>query len=385
MADEKKGQLEAGAEATAKEPTGLKGVWEGDFFQKGMEKLDEAEVAGAKKSDEECPECVKERKAREEAEAKAKGGQASPEKKDERKPLRVVKADGKMVPLYTEEEIDRYLSMGINYTNKSQALAEEKREIEKLPLDLQAQLKRFDELAGRLENGLAAGTRNAAAAKVEEPPEKEVPLEEEFGYDPEIVDPAVPKLAATVRAANKKLAMLEESNKLFFLDKVVQTIQGTLTQAVKEFPIENIKDEAGNSVTWKQFVGTFKSLIEDPANNQRSIPEMAMEAVKVIHLSQKTLRERTAEEAKSEALSDDIPLEEVKAKHPKLFERISDQAVAEHAAKAGELPPTPKSRGTEANAQKAERKHVEGRKFSETMDDAFSDPEVLAGIGIHQQ
>lgn len=195
-----------------------------------------------------------------------------------------------------------------------------------------------------------------------------------------MVDPHVPKLAATLRSTNKKLALLEETNKLFFLDKVVNTIQGTITQAVKAFPIEDVKDETGKSVTWDQFVGTFKNLLENPANNQRSIPEMATEAVKMIHLSQRTLRERTAEEAKSEAVSDDIPLDELKAKHPKLFERISDQAVAEHAAKAGELPPTPKSRGTEATAKTVERHTAEGRKLRDRLDDAFSDPEVLAGL-----
>jgi hypothetical protein len=371
VSEEKTGQPTGAASATPAEPTGLKGVWEGDFFQKGMEKLDEVEVQGAKKSDDDCPGCDKEKRARE---AEAKG---TAEKKP---PYAIIKVDGRDYAVESEAEMRELASKGMNYTRKTQALADEKRSVEKLPVDLQASIKRFDELAARLESGLATGTRAAASAKIEEPPAKDVSLEEEFGYEPDIVDPHVPKMAAMLRTTNKKLALLEESNKLFFLDKVVNTINGTISQAVKTFPIENIKDENGKSVTWDQFVGTFKNMLEDPANNKKSIPEMATEAVRMVHLSQKTLRERTAEEAKSDAVSDDIPLDELRAKHPKLFERISDQAVAEHAAKAGELPPSPKSRGTEATAQKVERHPAEGRKLRDRLDDAFNDPEVIAGF-----
>lgn len=374
MTEEKTGQPSGVVETTSKEPTGLKGVWGGDYFQKGMEKLDEVDLQGAKKSDDDCPGCDKERRAKEEAAAKVKVPEGH------KPPYKIIKVNGRDYAVESEEEYNALASKGADYTRKTQALADEKRQVEKIPADMQAAIKRFDDLAARLEGGLAAGTRTAASAKVEEPPAKEVSLEEEYGYDPDMVDPHVPKLAAKLRASDKKLAMLEESNKLFFLDKVVQTINGTIAQATKDFPIENIKDENGKSVTWDQFVGTFKNLMEDPANNKRSIPEMATEAVRMIHVSQKTLRERTAEEAKSDAVSDDIPLDELKAKHPKLFERISDQAVAEHAAKAGELPPTPKSRGTEATAKTSEKAHVEGRKLRDRLDDAFNDPEVLAGL-----
>ncbi len=380
MADEVKGTPGGAAEAS-KEPAGLKGVWEGEFFTKGLEKFDEATVSAAKKTDEDCPGCEKDRRAKEEAAAKA-GQEGKKTGEAKKPPYKIIKVQGRDYAVESEEEYDRLASQGADYTKKTQSLADEKRALEGgLPEQLKSQIARFNELADRLEKGVAVGTRSAASATAEEAPAKDVPLEEEYGYDPEMVDPHVPKLAASLRTANKKLAMLEESNKLFFLDKVVQTIQGTLTQAVKQFPIENIKDEGGKSITWDQFVGTFKAMLEDPANNSRSIPEMATEAVRSIHLSQKALREGAASEAKSELPREDMPLEEAKAKFPALFARISDQAVAEHSAKAGELPPTPKSRGTEATAGQAEKKKfVEGRKFRDTMDDAFNDPEVLAGI-----
>jgi hypothetical protein len=377
LAEEKAGQPKDATETASGEPKGLRGVWDGDYFQKGMEKLDEDDLGSAKKSDEDCPECVKERLAKEAAEAKAKGAQ------EKKPPYKIIKVQGRDYAVESEEEYNKLASMGVDYTKKTQALAEKRRAIDEDLPGMQGAIERFNALAERLEKGVAVGARAEASAKAA--PAADVPLEEEFGYDPEMVDPHVPKLAAALRASNKKLDMLEQSNKLFFLDKIVNTIQGTITQAVKEYPLEDIKDEAGKSITWPQFVGTLKNLIEDPANNNRSIPEMTVEAVKAIHLSQRTLRERSAEEAKSDAVSDDIPLDELKAKHPKLFERISDQAIAEHAAKAGELPPTPKSRGTEATAKTVEKRYVEGRKFRETMDDAFKDPEVLAGFGIHQQ
>lgn len=377
MTDENTGQSQGAATAEPEKPQGLKGVWDGDYFQRGMEKLDTAEVAEAKKSDEDCPGCEKERLAKE---AAAKAVAAPPKKA----PYKIIKVQGRDYAIESEEELLKLASQGVDYTKKTQAVADTKRSLEKDLPDMQSAIQRFNALADKLEQGVAAGTRAEVAAKAE--PVAEVPLEEEYGYDPEMVDPHVPKLAASLRASNKKLAMLEESNKLFFLDKIVNTIQGTITQAVKEYPLEDIKDEAGKSITWPQFVGTLKNLIEDPANAKRSIPEMTVEAVKAIHLSQKTLRERTADEAKSDAPSEDMPLEEIRAKYPKLYERISDQAVAAHAEKAGELPPNPKSRGAEVTARTVEKKtHVEGRKFRETLDDAFSDPEVLAGLGIHQQ
>jgi len=364
-------QSKVGGEATKPEINSLNDVWEGDFFQHGLETLDTVEKKPPVQSKDDCPECEKEKAAALAAQKAAKPA----EKVDDRKPYKVLKVQGKDVPVYSEEELMALAMKGMDYTVKTQGVAEEKRQVQAEKSEFAKTIdQKFAELMERLNKGAPDAKKEAPKAEIV-PEEKSV--EEEFGIDPELADPWAMKLAGEVKSMRKNNANLEKTVQFFLLDKIVGTLQESITNATKDFPISDIVDpETGKNLTQAHFVSLLKTKLESPENKNKPLPEIAKEAVKELHMSQKMTSDATTEKVKGDAVSEDMNIEEFKAKYPKLFGKLSDQTVAEYLAAKDKVPPTLKSKGAEIDA-KSKPGAVDSDNVGDYIDAAFQDEDIL--------
>lgn len=362
MSEPEKDQPQPTGESEVK---GLDSVWGSDFFQHGLETFDKA--VEPKQSDEECPQCVKDRQAKEAAEA----AKVKP-------PYKVLKVQGKEIPVGSEEELIALAQKGVDYTQKTQTVAEDRKKVEGERTEFSQTMDKFNELMERLNKGNVAQAKESIRAPEPPPPEKTI--EEEYGIDPELADPWAIKMATDMRAVKGKNDQLEQTVQLFLMDKIVGVMRESIGNAVKEFPINDIVDPStGKSLTQAQFVGILKAKLESPDNKGTPLPQIALDAVRELHMSQKMMTDANTEKVKGEVISEDISPEEFKAKHPKLFAKLSDQNVADYLATRGQVPPTLKSKGAEIDT-KAKSREREGGSVREMIDAAFEDEDILASF-----
>lgn len=343
-------------------------VWGSDFFQHGLETFDKATEKAAKQSDAPCqaPDCVKER----EAAAVAEAAKAKP-------PYKVLKVQGKDIPVGSEEELIALAQKGVDYTQKTQTVAEDRKKVEGERTEFSQTMDKFNELMERLNKGNVSQAKESI--KAAEPPPVEKTIEEEYGIDPELADPWAMKMATDLRAMRTKNDQLEQTTQLFLMDKIVGVMRDSIGNAVKEFPINDIVDPStGKSLTQGQFIGILKAKLESPENKGTPLPQIALEAVKELHMSQKMMTDANTEKVKGEVISEDISPEEFKAKHPKLFAKLSDQNVADYLATKGQVPPTLKSKGAEIDTKPKSRVGV--GTISDMVDAAFEDEDILASF-----
>lgn len=367
------------AQETGK-PDGLESVWKGDFWEKGLEKFDEkpAEKAEAK-PEEDCPTCPKAKKA---AEDKA----AAPAT-EEKKPFRVLKVKGKDVPVSSEEEFIALAQKGLDYTQKTTAVADERRKIEAERGQMGALVEKMDAILARI--GEAKGEAKPPAERAAAPEPEKSPFEE-FGLDPELADDWQKSMvlnAAKMRKENLSLkeqfAQIQPMMQMLMVEKLFTGVQNRIKDTIKDFPIEDIKDENGRSLTEAQ----FNSLIvqKAQADPKRPLDELAAETVMEIHEAQTRTRESATAALEKDRVTDEADIEVVKAKYPNLFKKIADKGVAEYLSTKEDLPPTLKGKGKEASAGQNGKRQVKETASGNAIDDAleagFNDPKFLENLG----
>jgi hypothetical protein len=341
-------------------PEGLAKVWASETWEKGLEPVEEA-APKAEEKEEECPSCEKDRRAKEAAEkAKAEG----------KKPYKVLKVQGKEIPVESEEELLALAQKGLDYTKKTQGVADERKEM----LGMKSQ---FQAMSEKIES-LVQNFGKPAPSAVPDVPKNatEKTIFDEYGLDQELVDEPQKRMATDLltlkrerSALQEKIDKTQEMTKMLLTKELLGMVQTTVKDTLKDFPVDDIQDEHGRSLTQAQFTSLLTQKAQ--AAQDKPLDELAKETIMELHEAQ--IRAK-ASATQGEAIAEDADIGEFKGKHSKLYERIAAQAVADHEATRKDVPPTLRGRGAEVSprtAQKAEEKDDGKWTLDGALDSAF--------------
>lgn len=336
-----------------------------------------------------------------EAKAKAKPKEKAPEeaaageKKEPGdstvKPFRVLKVGGKDVPVATEEELNALAMKGLDYTKKTQALADDRRgaeaELKAKAEGLEGQAARMNELLDRLvaagivpEKVAAAKKASAEAAGDVAATEDKVGEEDEAIFKEFQMDPAnaYPHEKSIVRT----LAELRREVQEIRLERAKVILDQAIAEERENFPFENVVDDQGVDLTKKQFgaLMTQKRMaagIEKPTVDQMA--KWAKESVRELHDLQR--------KPSGGEISDDMDPEEFAKKHPKLANALKTGAAAaaveEADAARAKLPPSIKVAPKPSDLTRRTKADPGKRKsLDEFLEEGFNDPETIKALNI---
>lgn len=352
-----------------------------DQFDAGWKKYEEERDLAIKTEGKETPKPESQK-----PEAKAPADQ----KPDDRKPIRILKVQGKEIPVYTEKELDDYAQMGIDYTKKRQADTEDRRKweetFEKKSTELNTMGKKFNDIWDSLEKknfkpevetkGLHELTSDAPIEKVYEA----------YELDPEFARPHEKKLIGDVHAMRGMLTKMDEavreSSKAlhFFQVKEVVTQMGRIIEDEKKnSPFEDVFDDAGKSLTLQQFSQslTSKAKAAVAAGQQLDLNALTRETVREISLQQSKAKD-------SVAISEDMSEEEFIKKYPKLAAKLGrtagQQALDKHTEERSKVPPSLDKRSREVDLKKKPVSHDKVMSLADQLEAGFNDPEILQNL-----
>lgn len=353
-------ETKPGQSQEVEKPEGLAKVWASENWEKGLEPVEE-EAKAPEATEEECPSCEKEKRAKDAAAKAAAEG---------KKPYKVLKVQGKEVPVESEEELIKLAQMGVDYTKKTQSVAEERKE----NLGLKSE---FQKLSEQVSSFIQNFNKPAASAvKEEAKPVTEKTVFEEYNLDPELADESQKLMVTDLRSLKKeraelrgKIDKLEEMSKMILTKELLGMVQNTVKETIKDFPVDDIQDEHGRSLTQAQFTSLLTQKAQ--ANQDKPLDELARETIMELHEAQIRAKESATQ---GESIAEDADIEEFKAKHPKLFDRIAEKGVADHLATRKDVPPTLRGRGAEVSPKtvsKAEEKEDGKWTLDGALDKAF--------------
>ncbi len=337
----------------------------------------EAKPAEAKKEDPPCPGCDKAKA--EEAKAKADA---------ERKPYKILKVQGKEVPVYSEQELIDKAQMGIDYTQKRQADADEKRKWEGEYEGKHRELTELAEKYEKLLGTIAPGDRIPGTEKQFRPPEAQTKesIYQEYGIDPAYADGFQKKMIddqiamrEKVAAYDTKLQQYEALTNAIVLKETASSLGKIIKEEREKFPIDEILSEDGSeNLTFKNFASllTAKDAQAKAQGKKIDLGELARETVRDIHYMQSK-----SKTAASPDISNSLTVEQLAEKYPDLYKRVADKiqgkAVAEYVENKENVPPSLESRKHEVDLSKINSdKKLDT--LSDHIDAGFDTPEMRA-------
>lgn len=308
------------------------------------------------------------------------------------KPFKVLKVGGKDVPVATEDDYNALAMKGLDYTKKTQALADDRRgaetEIKSKTEALEAQATRMETLLDRLvaagyvpEKVAAQKKASAAAAGTEAETsdtvsDDELAVYKEFQIDPANAYPHEKNMA-------KRLAELSKDVQQFKTERMETILQKAIDEERENFPFDDIKDDQGTDLTRKQFRTILRQKRDDSGIEKPTIEQAttwAREAVRELH----DLQRKSA----PSGISDDMDPAEFAKKFPKLASSLKGSppaaaAKAEDAQAADKVPPTIKPTARPSDLTRRMPVDKGARKsYDDYLDEGFKDPETLKALGI---
>lgn len=327
-----------------------------------------AKAGPAEAKEEPCPECDKK---------KAEG--------ETRKPYKILKVQGRNVPVYSEQELIDKAQMGVDYTQKRQADADEKRKWEG---EYEGKHRELSDLAEKYEKLLTTikpGERIPGTEQTFRPVESvsKNTIYAEYGIDPEYADGFQKKMIDDTVAMREKIAAYEtklQQVEAFTNAMVLKETATNLGKVIKEerdkFPIDEIMSEDGKeNLTQKQFASMILAKNEQAkAQGKKSdLAEMSREVVREIHFMQSKSKTVAAPD-----ISNELTPDQFAAKYPDLYkkvaEKVTGKAVAEYVETKENLPPSLESRKSEVDLSKVNVKKPETTE--EWIEAGFNDPKV---------
>ena len=331
--------------------------------------------------------------------AKAKAdGQPAGEKKDEpggpaQKPYKILKVQGKEIPVKDEAEYDALAQKGLDYTKKTQTLAEDRRgaeaeakkEADRLADAAEAMNEKIERL---IASGVLPRTFTKDKPKDDKPagePKAEGEISAElaevyarFQLDPANAYPHEKKLVEAQFALERRLMAIEDRDKQATQQRANALVEETIAEERKAYPFDDIRDDQGNDVTrerLKAIIATKMTIsgVERPTADQ--MVGWIKESVHDIHVSQKGNG--------APPVSDDADPEEFAKTHPGLVKKLQEAAVAKALAERTKHPPTltPGKREFDPAKKQGPKAGAEGSKsFEEYLDRGFKDPDVLKAL-----
>lgn len=342
-----------------------------ELFAKGWEEAEKEEAQEPappkKEAEPECPECPDKKKAA-----------LAP---DTRKPYRVLKVDGKDVPVYSEDELAEWAQKGHDYTKKTQKLSDERREfdtdrkkLEKLSEDVIELLKRGEKPTGELQKDQKKEGMEPEGARI---PTKEE-LYARFKVDEFTDEPTKNLIDAHVELMTEfrdHRIRSEESNKIaqaLLVKEAVMKIGEFIAEARQEFPFEDVIDqETGKNLTAHEFMDKILPRFE--AEKGRPIKEIVRDVTREYHLGQRGSKGKESADVK-----DDMSPEDFRKKFPGLAARLSETAkktaVADHEDEMSKLPPSIETKRGESLKDEAGKNKAAFESLDESIDEFFKNP-----------
>ena len=307
------------------------------------------------------------------------------------KPYKTIKHQGKMVPVATEAEYDTLASQGLDYTKKTQGLADDRRAAEK---EVQKKADNLaDEVAkvgAQLDKLIAAGVLpekvgasiKAKVATAEETvddagkvDEEDKAIYAEFQIDPANAYPHEKKTVKAIAEMRKELQQLR-------IERATEVVEQAVAAERENFPYEDIKDDQGEDLTKKQLWAAVvaKKQMAGVANpDVKTIVGWAREAVRDLHDKQRN--------GKPAEITDDMDPAEFMKKFPKLAQTLKvtagAQAIEEAEAEKAKVPPSLKTAARPADlTRKTKADAGQHKSCHDYIDEGFAklDPETIRSL-----
>jgi len=344
-----------------------KGFFEGDAMEKYVEEmgLDEEEQpvtkpkVELKEGEELCAECPE--------------GKKKIEPSKEGKPFKVIKRKGEDFVIKTEEEYDELAHKGLDYTQKTQTVAEERR-------NLETREGLFDKRLERVEGPLQQLVNLLGSEKGKELIAKKLGMEEEE----ELLD-VEPEVKKKLNEQDEKINALTDEVKVHrqrsaeqSLEKASVTLNNVVNKAREDYPFEDIPAEEGSeqSVSQKLFAGLISAKVTDDNIKaklddnfqKRQLPELVVEAAQDLHKMEEHYRTKFGANSGG-GLPAEATIEQITAKFPDQVKSLAQNAVALYLKEQEGNAPTVKSEISVEAKTPSEEKKFKG------LDDAFEKAE----------
>jgi len=363
---------QAKVQSAVKEPTYGEGFDSAfaEFIEAGN-KPDEApekepEKKAETKAEPDCPGCDKEKKAAEE----------------KRTPYRILKVNGKEVPVYSEQELADLAQQGVDYTQKRQLDSDEKRkwegEYENKHKELTDLTEKYERLFQQIKPGERIPGTDQAVKPIE--PVNKKDLYAEYGIDPEYADSFQKKaiddmanLQGKIGAYEQKIQQIEAFTNQMILKDTATKIGAIIKEEKEKYPFDDIMSEDGKqNLTYSQFASLLLSKEQQAKAEGRKVDlaEIVRETVRDVHYIQAKSK-ATAAPAVANELSPDEFAKQYPDLYKKLEERIKGGAVADYEADKAKIPPSLETKKIEVNPNKVNEKTPESP--DDWIDKGFSE------------
>ena len=302
-----------------------------DYFDLGFKDVDETAKketkpteskqeakTGDATADDECVGCTEEEK-RKKAEAKP--------------PYKVIKVDGKDVPVATEEEAIALMQKGFDYTKKTQEVAEARKEVDSKATSIEALSKKFNDQweLSQSEDGIEKLTKTPEG-ETKSPTEIKKDIFDKLGIDPELADDDMKKVVGhlqKIEESNESLSKRAEQSesivRAFVMDRSQKNLEKIIFKAEEQYPLTRILDEDGNNVTGNEILSRMfaKSVrpetVKAMKEGKTSLPALAIEAVKELHSIQQSGN-------KGPQMPKAMSEEDLKKNYPDLYAKVQEVA-----------------------------------------------------------
>lgn len=292
-------------------------------------------------------------------------GKDGKEKKEEtREVYKILKVDGKDVPVYSEEELIALAQKGHDYTKKTQTVASERSDV----LDKSEQINRISKNINEIMDNIQSNKPLPPVTLTKEgdmrsPEEIKKNLITKLGIDVDIADDQTIKLIdymaekeAEGLTTKKQNLEMESMVKLVLLKEATNGLGEIIKEARKDYPFEEAYDDDGNNLTGKQFIALLHQKANDPANKGRQLPDLTLETVKEVSAMQTRAKESAPK------MPDNIDETWLKENHPELYNKLTtterEKGVADYLKANDESPPSLRSRKTEVDTTSKDGKPV---------------------------
>jgi len=306
--------------------------------------------------------------------------------KDE-KPFKVLTYKGKEVKIMTEEDYNKLASEGLDYTQKSQFVAERERKITEREGDFRKLSAPLETVAKAIESG------DLAPLKTEEQKTEETGIDKIMNN--EEIDP---ELRAAFKTQNDELKALRdeindskkgeqqrmEAQKEARLGQAKVQVEGMVIKSQEEHPHDQIK-EGERNITEDLFTGMVISkansdLInanKDPAFQKRNMQELVTETAQDLKRVQDHYKQKYSISDEKEPVTS-AKLREL---YPDQIKEIEQDRVASYHEEQEKGAPIAKSveeGETKPPVEKKEKKEFTGVK--DALSKAFDDPELAKAL-----
>jgi len=349
------------------------GLFDGELGSPGKPPLKDAPKPSTKEG-EDCPGCPKG------TDKKAAATPPAKEPAADRKPIRVLKVNGKEVPVYTEEELNNLAQMGVDYNTKRQ-------KDKAWETDLQGHEDRLAKLAAPLMKLAEIAEKGGLPGIRRQEPEEQT---DEEDLDESLIDPAVKKRMVAQETRIKELeardSEREGERNVAQTQKATQVIDQIVIKSREEFPFtQEIKDGDDNIIE-TLFAGTVVATVNkeaiqkkmDPNFNQRPLPEVIRDSARRMNVVEQYYAKKYGETAK-------VTLDALKKDNPDLYREIGEEYIAARNKETGDLPPRVPATNREvssrsAPSQKTDRTVAPKDAIRDAISRGLADPDVQDGL-----